>query len=65
MPEWHDPERWTPMGLWDIVDNRQTLARELCSPMYEALRFAQRLEVRHWLHRQQSAAREIAMRASA
>ena len=65
MPEWHDPERWTPMGLWDIVDNRQTLARELCSPMYEALRFAQRLEVRHWLHRQQSAAREIALRASA
>lgn len=65
MPEWHDPERWTPMGLWDIVDNRQTLSRELCSPMYEALRFAQRLEVRHWLYRQQSAAREIAVRASA
>ncbi len=63
MPEWHEPDRWTPMGLWDIVDNQTTLARELCSPMYEALRLAQRLEVRHWLHRQQSAAREIAERA--
>jgi len=48
MPEWHEPERWTSMGLWDIViHNQETLSREICSPMYEALRFAQRLEERH------------------
>jgi len=47
MPEWHEPERWTSMGLWDLVLNQQTLSREICSPMYEALRFAQRLEERH------------------
>jgi beta-glucosidase/6-phospho-beta-glucosidase/beta-galactosidase len=56
MPEWHEPERWTPMGLWDIVDQEQTLRRELCNPMYEALRFAQRLEERHRLHRQEASA---------
>lgn len=53
MPEWHEPERWTPMGLWDIVHRQATLCRELCNPMFEALRLAQRLEVNHWLRRQQ------------
>ncbi len=65
MPEWHEPERWTPMGLWDLVDNQATLSRELCGPMYEALQFAQRLETKHWLYRQQAAAREIADAAAA
>jgi hypothetical protein len=52
MPEWHEPERWTAMGLWDIVHTQQALNREICSPMYEALRFAQRLEERHRLLRE-------------
>jgi hypothetical protein len=33
--------------------------------MYEALQFAQRLETKHWLYRQQAAAREIAEAAAA
>jgi len=65
MPEWHEPHRWTLMGLWDIVHRQATLCRELCSPMSEALRTAQRLEIKHWLYRQQAAAHEIAARALA
>jgi hypothetical protein len=65
MPEWHEPERWTTMGLWDIVHRQATLCRELCYPMFEALRLAQRLEVKHWLYRQQAAAHDIAARAIA
>jgi beta-glucosidase/6-phospho-beta-glucosidase/beta-galactosidase len=45
MPEWHAPERWTRMGLWDLVDEDGTLVRYPHLPMIEALRDAQnRLE---------------------
>lgn len=65
MPEWHEPHRWTTMGLWDIVHRQATLCRELCNPMFEALLLAQRLELKHWLYRQQAAAHEIAARVVA
>ena len=41
MPEWHAPERFTRMGLWDLVPRSPTLGRELHAPMLEALREAQ------------------------
>jgi hypothetical protein len=38
MPEWHEPDVWTPMGLWDPVCHREPAgARLVCSPMLEAL----------------------------
>jgi beta-glucosidase/6-phospho-beta-glucosidase/beta-galactosidase len=27
MPEWHHPEQWTHMGLWDLVPNHSSLLR--------------------------------------
>jgi hypothetical protein len=43
MPEWHDPDIWTPMGLWDPVCHREPHGmRLICEPMLDALR-----EVRH------------------
>jgi hypothetical protein len=47
MPHWHFRDRWVPMGLWDIVHDHPSLRREICAPMWEALREAQRLEYRH------------------
>jgi hypothetical protein len=47
MPKWHSPEQWVRMGLWDILHEHPMLRRELCAPMWEALREAQRLEFRH------------------
>lgn len=44
MPEWHDPTVWTRMGMWDLVENGDTLQREIYAPMLDALRAAQRLE---------------------
>jgi hypothetical protein len=44
MPEWHDPEVWTRMGLWDLVPHNGQLSRVPYGPMFEALREAQRLE---------------------
>jgi beta-glucosidase/6-phospho-beta-glucosidase/beta-galactosidase len=43
MPEWHDPDRWTQMGLWEVCcgDGGE---RKLCEPMLHALRKAQRIE---------------------
>lgn len=49
MPKWHSPQEWVPMGLWDILHDQPTLHRELCGPMWEAFREAQRLEFRHSL----------------
>ena len=43
MPEWHDPERWTQMGLWE-VDCWGDGERKVCDPMLHALRKAQRIE---------------------
>jgi hypothetical protein len=45
MPEWHDPERWTQMGLWE-VDCCGDGERKICEPMLHALRKAQRIEQR-------------------
>jgi beta-glucosidase/6-phospho-beta-glucosidase/beta-galactosidase len=46
MPEWHEPERWTRMGLWDLHPARGELERRLYEPMLEALRTAQRLDTK-------------------
>jgi hypothetical protein len=46
MPEWHEPETWTRMGLWDLVPRAGKLERELFVPMRDALRHAQRIEQR-------------------
>jgi hypothetical protein len=47
MPEWHAPEQWVPMGLWDLVPQSPTLARVPYEPMVAALTRAQaRLEGR-------------------
>ena len=46
MPEWHEPDVWTRMGLWDLVPKDGRLRREPYGPMFEALREAQRLERR-------------------
>jgi beta-glucosidase/6-phospho-beta-glucosidase/beta-galactosidase len=42
MPEWHDPERWTQMGLWEVCCSDGE--RKICEPMLHALRKAQRIE---------------------
>lgn len=44
MPEWHEPDVWTRMGLWDLVARGGTLHREIFPPMLEALQAAQRLQ---------------------
>lgn len=44
MPEWHEPDMWTRMGLWDLVPDERGLKREIFPPMLDALRAAQRLE---------------------
>lgn len=48
MPEWHDRDLWTPMGLWDPLCHRDPGAgRLLCEPMAEALQGAGPLEALH------------------
>ncbi len=47
MPEWHSPDEWVAMGLWDILHENPARIRRICGPMWEALRRAQRLEFRH------------------
>lgn len=44
MPEWHDREVWTHMGLWDLVRRGGRLERQIHGPTLQALRAAQRLE---------------------
>jgi hypothetical protein len=41
MPEWHAPDQWARMGLWDLVAQSPTLGRALHAPMLDALREAQ------------------------
>jgi hypothetical protein len=44
MPEWHEPDVWTPMGLWDpICVQEPDGERLLCEPMFEALASAEHL----------------------
>jgi len=49
MPEWHAPQQWTLMGLWDLVHHTPTMGRKLFDPMLQALKSAQRIESRHAL----------------
>lgn len=46
MPEWHARDEWVQMGLWDVLYDHPSRGRQLCAPMWEALRRAQRLEFR-------------------
>ncbi|WP_201833500.1 glycoside hydrolase [Microvirga zambiensis] len=48
MPEWHDPEIWTPMGLWDPVCHRDPCGERLiCEPMLEALQSVRHVDELH------------------
>ncbi len=48
MPEWHDRDTWTCMGLWDPLCRREPHAgRLICEPMLEALRHADHLNDVH------------------
>jgi hypothetical protein len=42
MPEWHDPSRWTQMGLWDVLPCAN-FARKPHGPSLRALARAQRM----------------------
>jgi len=42
MPEWHSPEEWTRMGLWDLHPNGDVLERVLYEPMCRELIKAQK-----------------------
>ena len=44
MPEWHEQDRWTQMGLWELGSAEHGLQRVVCEPMLEALKKAQRIE---------------------
>jgi hypothetical protein len=46
MPEWHEPAKWTQMGLWELAECPHGLERKLCEPMLQALKKAQRIEER-------------------
>jgi len=41
MPEWHAPDRWTQMGLWELIDREGKLVREPHLPMIDSLSEAQ------------------------
>jgi len=51
MPEWHEPEVWTPMGLWDPVCHREAASERLiCAPMHKALQSVRHVDkLHHWL----------------
>ena len=40
MPEWHNPEVWLPMGLWEPACEAQGQDRAVCWPMLKALQEA-------------------------
>jgi len=44
MPEWHDPGKWTRMGIWDLVRNGNELQRVLYEPLRDALEEAKVLD---------------------
>ena len=44
MPEWHDQNQWTQMGLWELTQCQAGLERRVCAPMLKALRNAQRID---------------------
>jgi hypothetical protein len=41
MPEWHEPEKWSRMGLWDLVPSQHGLERVPHVPSLRALSRAQ------------------------
>jgi len=48
MPEWHESEVWTPMGLWDPVCDREAAGERLiCEPMHEALQSVRHVDELH------------------
>lgn len=48
MPEWHEPEVWTPMGLWDPVCRCEAASERLiCAPMHEALQSVRYIDKLH------------------
>jgi len=49
MPEWHTPQQWTLMGLWDLLHQTPGMGRKIFDPMLGALKNAQRLESHHAL----------------
>jgi hypothetical protein len=51
MPEWHDPEVYTKMGLWDLRSRHSASGRVIYQPMLDALHDAQRLEGRQFLEK--------------
>ncbi|HEV8540766.1 MAG TPA: family 1 glycosylhydrolase [Verrucomicrobiae bacterium] len=44
MPEWHDQNKWTQMGLWELTQSHAGLERRVCAPMLKALKKAQGIE---------------------
>ena len=44
MPEWHTPDEWARMGLWDLYPASPTLKRVPCRAMLGALQDAAELE---------------------
>jgi hypothetical protein len=48
MPEWHEPDVWTPMGLWDPVCHRDPHGERLvCEPMLAALNSVRHVDELH------------------
>lgn len=48
MPEWHAPDVWTPMGLWDPVCHREPCGdRLVCKEMLDALMASRHLDDLH------------------
>jgi hypothetical protein len=48
MPEWHEPDVWTPMGLWDPVCHRDPNGERLiCEPMLTALNSVRHIDALH------------------
>lgn len=48
MPEWHAPDVWAPMGLWDPVCHREPHRKRLvCAPMIEALHSVRHVDQLH------------------
>jgi hypothetical protein len=48
VPEWHDSDIWTPMGLWDPVCHHDPCGERLiCEPMLEALQSVRHVDELH------------------
>ncbi len=48
MPEWHEPDVWVPMGLWDPICHRNPAhGRLICEPMRDALADVRYIDALH------------------